>query len=183
MQTDQDNILIRKIAEGDISALDVLYIRFAPQVKAFLGKVVSSLRSEDIEDITQDIFLKIWESRSSLEEGKSLPAFVFTLAKNAAINEIKHSSVVRKHSSWERSRTGADVSDADPERDLETKESLRQTREVIENLAPQQKSIFLASRFEEKTYEEIARQQNLSPRTIQYHISEVLKKLRERKLQ
>lgn len=40
MKINSDNILIRNLAGGDITAMDVLYIRYAPQVKAFLGKAV-----------------------------------------------------------------------------------------------------------------------------------------------
>ena len=54
------------------------------------------------------------------------------------------------------------------------------TRAAIDDLDERQKSIFLANRLEKKTYREIARELNLSPRTIQYHISEVLSKLRSK---
>ena len=180
MKINSDNILIRNLAGGDITAMDVLYIRYAPQVKAFLGKAVSGLRSEDIEDLTHDIFIRIWESRSSLREGESLSAYIFTLAKNAALNEIKHSKVADRYSQWHKVFRGGQVSESDPEREFEAKDALLKTRAAIDDLDERQKSIFLANRLEKKTYREIARELNLSPRTIQYHISEVLSKLRSK---
>lgn len=175
MKVNPDNILIRNLVKGDVSAMDVIYIRYAPQVRAFLNKVIPGLRGEDIEDITHDIFLKIWELRDGLNEGESLSAYIFTMAKNAALNEVKHAKVAKKYAS---SHQRENVTYFDPEHEFLAKESVRRTSDIISSLDDKQKKIFLENRFEDKTYKDIANEHHLSPKTVQYHISEVLKKLR-----
>ena len=179
MKFNSDNVLIRSLAGGDVNALDVIYVRFAPQVRAFLHKVVGGLRSEDIEDITQDIFLKIWNSRSSLKEDEPLSPYIFKIARNAALNELKHNKVAQKYAQSLQAAAES-ASQAGPDRALEARQSLQMTKNVIENLDERQRSIFLANRLEKKTYGEIAEEMNLSPRTVQYHISDVLRKLRSK---
>ena len=53
----EEFFLLQKLNENDMSAMEVLYIRYAPQVKSFVSAILKD--SADADDIVQDIFLRI----------------------------------------------------------------------------------------------------------------------------
>ena len=59
-----EHILLRKLREGDTEALDILYLRYAAKVRDFAFRLLGD--SVEAEDITHDIFLKVWEQRKTV---------------------------------------------------------------------------------------------------------------------
>ena len=65
-----DRICVQELVNGSYEAFDTLYMRYSPLVERF---VLSLLKDrEEADDVTQNIFLKIWENRRSLGSSKDL---------------------------------------------------------------------------------------------------------------
>ena len=58
----EEQLLLDRLGQGDIEALDTLYVRYAPRVYDFSLRFLKN--ETEAEDVTQDIFLQVWENRS-----------------------------------------------------------------------------------------------------------------------
>lgn len=67
-----DRQLLNKIADGDVKALGILYVLYASRVRNFAFSLLKN--SSEAEDLTQDLFLKIWNTRENLRSVDS-PTF------------------------------------------------------------------------------------------------------------
>lgn len=87
-----DNFLVEALCKGSVEAFDSLYNRYADKIYYFVMK----LSQNDIymaEEITQRVFIKIWESRTLIDSKKSFLNYMATIAKNMLMNEYKHMTV------------------------------------------------------------------------------------------
>lgn len=83
-----EHILLRKLREGDTEALDILYLRYAAKVRDFAFRLLGD--SVEAEDITHDIFLKVWEQRKTVGNVVSFRGYLFRMTRNAIFNAFKH---------------------------------------------------------------------------------------------
>jgi len=90
-----EHILLRKLREGDTEALDILYLRYAAKVRDFAFRLLGD--SVEAEDITHDIFLKVWEQRKTVGNVVSFRGYLFRMTRNAIFNAFKHRQVESKY--------------------------------------------------------------------------------------
>ena len=172
MKEEEDIFLLKKLAEGDIAAIEVLYIRYAPQVKSF---VLAILKNEsDSEDIVQDIFLKVWEERDKLTNVRSFRSYLYSMIRNMVYNKLKKRAVHQRYFAF----AGKERVSVNPENRIVTKDLLTHIQTEIENLPKQQRDIYMMNREDSLTYKEISDRLGVSPKTIQYHIGKVLSRLK-----
>lgn len=165
--------ILQRLCEGDMSAMETLYIRHAPQVKSFVSAIIKD--SEETDDIVQDIFLKIWEERSTVSHAKSFKSYLFTMTRNTVYNRLKHKKVVTKFAGAESRKTGQD----EIEDRIITKDLLQHVNAEMDKLTEQQKIIYELKRNSDMTYKEIADKLGISPKTVQYHMNNILSKLKK----
>ncbi len=175
MQDYNEHITIQRLSEGDAEALDVLYMRYASKVRMFAMQMLRN--TTDAEDITHDVFLKIWEQRKNLVKVVSLNGYMFRMTRNAIINLLKRRQVIGKHTvdGYDFAAGGG----MDYENQVTTEELLRMVELEIAKMPEQRRKVFLMSRYENKTYNEIAKELDISPKTVQYHISNALSDIRK----
>ena len=160
-----DRNLLNLIADGDVKALGILYVLYAARIRNFAYSLLQN--SSEAEDITQDLFLKIWNSRESLRNVDSLKSYLFSMTHNSVLNLIKHKNIQDKYKS-----ASADAS-------YDTAELLKSIDYALDGMTVLRKTIFRMNRYEHKTYQEIADILMISPKTVQYHISCALSELRK----
>lgn len=127
------------------------------------------------EDIVSDVFASVWENRSVLylENTKS---YLFSAVRNRSLNYLEQLKV-RDDYQEEAMRKGEASGSLTWEYYVEGE--LREAIDkAIDTLPPQCKKVFTESRFKHKNVDEIARELDLSPRTVEKHIEVALKKLR-----
>lgn len=170
-----DKEILSRIKMGDNGALGVLYMEYAPKVRDFAFRFVQN--REEADDITHDVFFKIWELRKSLSEITSIKAYLFRMTKNAILNNFRQKLIhdkyfddVRKHSTEESDETDSSVTTAD---------LIEMIQLAIDHMPEQRRRVFCMSRYENMSYEQIAEKLNISPKTVQYHISVALAELRK----
>jgi RNA polymerase sigma-70 factor, ECF subfamily len=152
--------------------------------KSFL--YVKSYVHDDLiaEDIVSDSLIKIWEKVQHDNSVKVAP-YLFTILKNSALDHLKHEKVKRQAISaisgfmnrdMEIRLSTLEASDPDY---IFSSEASQIIRETLEKLPPKTRHIFEMSRFEGKTYKEIASYFNISEKGIEYHIFQALSALRK----
>ena len=90
-----EHIILKKLRDGDSEALDILYLRYASKVRDFAFRLLKD--STDAEDVTHDIFLKIWEQRRDMGKILSFRGYLFRMTRNAIFNAFKYRQVRYKY--------------------------------------------------------------------------------------
>lgn len=166
---------IRKLKAGSQIAFETIYDCFSQKVYSIAIKF--GLDREDANEVVQDVFIKLWNHRSTLNENLSIKSYLFTITKNALINrqkkmvyEIAYKKYLEKQDLNTFSQTEDDVYYSDLEQLAET---------FINKLPTQQKEIFLLSKRENLPSQEIAEKLNLSLRTVENQVYRATKKIKE----
>lgn len=146
---------------------EYLFMTFYPKMKAFAYKLLKS--EEDSEDITQDVFVKLWSAPELLESEAVGGHFLFTIVRNQVYNFLKHKSV--EHSYEEYAQVSASkLADVDIHDELHAREVALIIQLSIDNMPEQRRKVFQMSRYEDLSSQEIADKLGLSVRTVDRHI-------------
>ena len=86
----QEQDLLRQLIRGDIAGYEVLFHKYYPTFFAF----IKGMTKETVvaEDITQNIFMKVWLNRERLDAAKSIRNYLFVLAKHEIYNYFRTKS-------------------------------------------------------------------------------------------
>ena len=133
-----EHIILKKLRDGDSEALDILYLRYASKVRDFAFRLLKD--RTDAEDVTHDIFLKIWEQRRGLGAVLSFRGYLFRMTRNAIFNAYKHRQVESKY----QAETGAAESPAAPQADesVSTDDLLEMIDLAVRNMPEQRRRVF-----------------------------------------
>src|SRR5688572_11901291 len=85
-----DAVLVERARSGDEAAFAELYERYFDRVYDFLARMVRD--QSEAADLTQDTFLKAMNSLASLSKGASFKSWLFTIARNTALNRLERAS-------------------------------------------------------------------------------------------
>ena len=168
---EEERLLLQAIAAGDSQAFRVLVTIFWSRV---YGNTLTLVKSpQTAEEITQDIFLKIWQQKEKLAEVQSFKHYIYVVGRNQIISQL------RKKVAQKEEEPGDILEDRlVPDKQLQYKETYRFIMEGIAKLTPQQQLIFKMSRLDGMSYEEIGRKLGLSKNTVKGHMVLALNYLR-----
>ncbi|MCT4588128.1 MAG: RNA polymerase sigma-70 factor [Carboxylicivirga sp.] len=169
-----DKTLIKKLKKGDIRAFNQLFEYYSPKLYGFALKYLKS--EVEAEGLVQEVFIKIWNKRESLELDKSFHSYLFTIA----FNFIKKQFEKRKVVSGIVDVLAPEIADNSTEKGILYRSVLHQVIDLLDELPDKKKKIFEMSRFEGLPSKEIAQRIGLAPKTIDNQISEVIHYLKER---
>lgn len=174
----EEYILLKRLRDSDPEALDLLYLHYAPKVRDFAFRLLGD--PTEAEDITHDIFLKIWEQRATVGNILSFKSYLFRMTRNAVFNVFKRRQVRTRYRTQTATESqGEGIADTRTDEPVSTEELLEMIQLVIKNMPEQRRRVFCMSRYENMSYNDIAQQLDISPRTVQYHISGALSELRK----
>ncbi len=161
-------------AEGNHVAFTTIFDHYSPRIYAFVLKMSKS--STVAEDITQEIFLKLWCSRDKFPEIKSYSSYIFTMAFNYSINYIKKNIRETNKLSFIKDKLN-DISNI-TEETIDFNESNYLVQQAVQQLPPQKKIIYKLNREQGLTLEQIAEKMNLSRNTVRNHLAETMNIIR-----
>lgn len=130
--------------------------------------------AEDAEEIVQSTFVKLWESRQTMVIGAQPKAYLFTMIRNACLNQIKHISVREEYKRYNEQ----EIQILQEETNIGDLNLPDKIQIAIRNMPPQRKKIFEMSRFEGLKYKEIAAHLSISIKTVESHMGSAMKDLR-----
>lgn len=171
--------ILEKVLSGDELSFERIYRHYYPRLNYFARQYL--LDSEASKNIVQDVFMELWVNRTTLHMNTNLQAWLFTVTKNKSLKTISHLKSTKNYSSYIKSRQ-LDINQKALS-DLDTsyfvfEELEKQFQQSLEKLSPACRRVFEKSRFENKKNREIAEEMKLSIKTVEAHISKVLRVLK-----
>jgi len=130
---------------------------------------------QEAEDAVQEVLLKLWYTRDSLENCDSPAAFATTVTKNHCLDRLK---VKNRQDSLDDSYY-ARVGNDNPYLQLERKNTEEILQKIIENLPALQQAIIRMKDMEEYEVEEIAEITGTKVEAVRVNLSRARKKVRE----
>ena len=169
-----DHELLLLMRNGKEAAFKEIYYRYWEKLVAMGYYYTRSTQSA--EDIVGEVLIGLWQKRSTLEI-QSLPAYLATAVKYSVFKAIHRKK--RREELLEERGPCAGEGDDETEKKLEARFLQEFVEGVVEQLPEKTRLVFRYSREEQLTTAEIAEKMQLSPKSIEYHITRALKTLRE----
>lgn len=168
-----DNQLFQRIKDGDLEAFGVFYERFSLKLLNFTRLYIKS--RPEAEEIVQDVFVKIWENRKSLNMELSIEGYIFRIAKNHLLNKIKK-KVLKTEAITHAVESF--VFNNKTEEDVFLNEMKAVLTQAIAGLPEKRQEIFRLSREKGYSNQQIADELNISINTVESQIKKSIKYLR-----
>ncbi len=170
----EDNKLISLLKQSNKDAFTTLYKNYWRQVYNFSRLYLTT--KEAAEEVVQEVFIKVWESRDFIREGENFKGLLFIITRNMIFNQHRKSV---NEDFYKMTVLAAMEASYDIEEEIEAKSLGEYIDMLIAELPPRRQEIFNLSRKENKTYKEIAELLDISEKTVENQIREALKYLRQ----
>lgn len=166
--------LIKRLRSDDQLAFEILFYKYKNKLKGFVIKLAPS--QIDPEEIVQKVFIKVWVQRSKIDCNKSFSSFLFTIARNEMIDQLRsavNKKIYMKGDGFFADLDMSDQPDSSEQNDLEQK-----VMDLIFMMPERRRQIFELSRFEGLSYKKIAEKLHISENTVDTQIRNALNFLR-----
>ncbi|MBD0286976.1 MAG: sigma-70 family RNA polymerase sigma factor [Flavisolibacter sp.] len=170
---DYDNELVIRLREDDVGAFNALYWKYHQAVYANIFKLTKEV--EVTQDILQEVFIALWEKRSSIDINQTVSGWLFVVSYNKSISYLKRAlkeSVISNE--WNEEMQPAEESEINV-REVQ----LQLLEDALGQLSPQKKKVFELCKLQGKSYEETARELNISKHTVKEYLSAAIANVKE----
>jgi RNA polymerase sigma-70 factor (ECF subfamily) len=174
-KTITESELVTGLIRGDHECFRGIFDRYSKPLFVFSMSYLKS--KEDAENIVQEAFMKIWRNREKLKPDTSFQSYLFTIAlnlirkyfnKSVRLNKLKHDILL------DASENKLNFDDRNDYQLL-----LDSLEEIIGKMPEKRKVAFVKKKIEEKSLKEISEEMSISTKTVEYHITEAMKYLKE----
>lgn len=170
MGTESEKDLLAKIGTGDQVAFGELLRDYAPLLYT---QAFGLLKNEQVaEEVVQDVFIQIWQTREALPGIRNMSSYLFTLSKGISIDALR--KMIRERENlvhWQRTQTvEQDVGD-------NSSNPLQLVDQALQTLSPQQQKVWIMSRRLKMKYEAIAQQLGISKDAVNKYLQTANRKL------
>jgi len=169
--TNSNTEFVKLLKNGDMSAFDVIYKKYSRRLYGFVFRYVK--QEADTEEIVQQVFMKIWQSREKINIYSSFESFLFTIAHNGMVNLLKKRATEQRYvehiKSLQHVEEAYELTD-----EIHYKELKQKLQYLMNELSPRQREIFQLSREEGLSHKEIAEKLNISVNTVKNHLVAIL---------
>ena len=153
--------LLKRVADGDEQAFATLVKSHAPRLHGYIYNLTR--RADDAQDIVQEVFVDIWAGRSSLRGIRNFDSFIRVVTRNKTISAMRRmikERAQREEWIWTQKDSPDEIEG----------ERLDLIEEAIAHLSPQQQKIWVMTRKEGKSYQQVADELNISRETVKKHL-------------
>lgn len=172
ISTSEDKLVV-KLVTGDNYAFATLYKKYRQSVYDFVKRFVHV--EEMASDLTQEVFIKLWENRDKLAEVRSLKGYLLTIAKNHALTTLKkamHSNATLSVIINEFREDKSSVED-----NFQSKEYESYFKRILESLPQRTREVFRECRENGRSYDEVAIELGISRNAVKKHMVSAMKNL------
>ena len=173
-----DDTVLNKLKSGDRDAFTWIYNKYYLQLCFHAGKIINN--GDIAEDIVQNLFTKIWESRETMDVKISLKSYLYSSVRNFCLKHLEHIKVIQKYGNHllhvNENNEFLIRDNNDPLAILISKERLREIENAIEALPVQCKKVIML-RIEGLSYQEIAKKIGVSTSAVGVQINRAKEKL------
>lgn len=174
MEKERDRL--NNLLRGDHQAFETLYHQYkTPLVRHLLYL----FKSEELaEELAQDTFVTVWQERQKVDPEQSFRAYLYTIATNKAYNLFRRASydaILR-----DKLRPFQDQPNNLVEDYITRRENRELMEELLQQMPPRQREVFVLAKIEGHSYREISEQLNISANTINTHLKRANQFLKEK---
>lgn len=173
MNSNVDTTTLETLQHGSHAAFETVFIAYYSKVKTFIYSYIKS--EADAEELAEELFVNLWINHRSINTSKSFDSYLHTIARNAAINYLKHKYVEDAY----LGNTSSQACSSTSEEELIARELGILIDDTVEQMPPQRKEIYKLSRNEGLSNEEIAIRLNTTKRNVESQLSLALKEIRK----
>lgn len=158
--SDPDVLLMLEFQKGDKPSFEALMRKYYARIFNFILRMTGS--REAAEDLTQETFVRVYQSARNYTPKALYRTWLFTIAKNVSLNELRRASRRNLSLQAEIETPGGTVrpqavsDDPRPDEKAWTEEKRAFVKEAIEQLPGNQRTAVILRRYEKFSYEEIA---------------------------
>lgn len=171
----KDEELIKLLKDNNEIAFTELYHRYHKSVYGYLLMQVKM--PQHAQELLYEIFIKIWEIRSTLELTSSFAAYLFRVCHNKAVDFSRKKATDRRFRKELMSRY-RELTDHPATSQNELRRIDRLVEEALGALTPQRRAVFERCRKQGKSYQQAAIELGISPNTVKEHMAKALASLR-----
>lgn len=165
--------LFEQIKQGNKAAFESLFRCYYTSLCFFCNKIVKD--AIVAEEIVQDIFYHFWEKRTTMTFTLSVKAYLFKATYNNALKHLRHQKIIQEHENHIKS---LDNNFQLPDNYAEIGEMMHIINQTLAQVPVKTREIFELNRYEGLKYHEIAEKLNISQKTVEAHMSSLLKTFR-----
>jgi RNA polymerase sigma-70 factor (ECF subfamily) len=175
-----------QVRDGDAHAFEELMLRYQNRMLSLLTHLVGE--RDLAEDLTQEVFLRVYRARSRYVPGAKFSTWLFTIAGNVASNALRTKSrrrevrlppMASESAPHSLEAVALAASGLMPTRQLDKAELCAAVQQAILSLNDRQRMAVLLAKFEHFSYADIAAVMNMSPQAIKSLLSRARCNLRE----
>lgn len=165
--------LLQKLRRGDREAFKELYDLYHRRLTL---KLVYLLKSEELaQDVLQDIFVKIWEIRETIDPSGNFGGLLYKMAANLSKNVFRKSIYDQlMRSEFAKNDSYSPFEDLDDASNAKTILNI-----ALDRLTPRQREVYCLHKIEGMSYREISKLLSISDSAINHHIQQANKQLKE----
>ena len=137
------------------------------------------MSSEEAEDATQEVLMKLWSGKKKMASYRNVEAFAMTMTKNFCLDRLKS----RQAGNLKLVHSNYTDSSASLQKDLEVRDSLGWVEKIMDELPEQQRMILQLRDVEAYDYKEIEKLMDMKPTAVRVALSRARKAVREKLLE
>jgi RNA polymerase sigma-70 factor (ECF subfamily) len=171
MENVSDIVYVRRIKAGDNQAFTAIVSRYGEMVFTIVRKIVEN--KEDAEDITQEVFIKVFKSLERFREESSFATWLYRIAYNTTISELRK----RKLCYVAADDSSLTDNDCDTDESDEIEIKLQYLETALKHLPPDEVFLITLYYMDEQSIENISKISNLSVANVKVKLHRIRKKL------
>lgn len=160
--------IIQNFTEGDPEAFKKVYSIFYKQVYSYCYRY--TLSRENAEELTHDIFLRLWNTRTYIKPEQGIKGYLLTVSKNIVFTWLRNVSRKKRLQLELETYFMREHEELLPQKRIDAVLSLSKLRKALEVLPPKRKVVFEMIRFKDMTYNEVAEQLSISRNAVKDHM-------------
>jgi len=165
-----------RIREGDMEAFRLLVERHQARVIGIISKMLGS--DAESEDLAQQVFIRVWKSASRYQPTAKFTTWLFRITRNLVFNELRRKRHFAEHT--EEIPEPAERVEKEPDRVLLEDELQKAIQDAINQLPESQRMAIILRRYEEMSYEDIAKVMESTVPAVKSILFRARAELRER---
>jgi RNA polymerase sigma-70 factor (ECF subfamily) len=166
--------LIASLKKGNRAAFKTIFELYEKRLYYFIHSITKSDYAS--EEILQEVFIKIWTKKETINVKHSFDAFIFTITRNATYNYLR--SIANQESLKQEYWKNISSLNEETENTLLLAEYEDLVNDILENIPTQKRSIFILSKQQGKSNEEIADLLGITQKTVKNHLWKTLQTIR-----
>jgi len=174
-----DDELVGAMRRGDVQAFERLMYRYASPLRAFAQSFLQN--ADAAEDVVQDVFVRLWETRESLAPAGTLAGHLFGAVRFRALAALKHQRVEQRYQERVSREHDGDAARGEPAPDLvvEHADLYAAAVRAAQALPSGARHVFLLRWSQGLTHAEIATRLGISVKGVEIQLTRALKTLRQ----